>query len=188
MTDTTRPSRGEMVGAVADWIDEHGLEALTLDAVSRRLGVDQPVLIDQFGSLAGLAREMRLRALLEIGALAHAAADQHGGTTKLLAIASAVRHFAATHPGLYDATIASTHGTDPELQAAGQQYLGVFVDALSSYRLEQVEVIHSVRSVLSAIHGFVMLGRGGAFGMPIGVDESFAWLISHLSAAFETHA
>jgi AcrR family transcriptional regulator len=179
-------ARAEILAAVTDWIDQHGLEALTFDAVSSDLGLPAMMLRDEFNSLADLRRAVRLHALIAVGALARAAADQNGAPN-LLAIASAVREFAATHPGLYDATIESTHGTDAELQFAGQQYLGVFVDALSVYHLEQVEVIHSVRSVLSAIHGFVMLGRGGAFGMPIGIDDSFAWLLTHLAQSFDTH-
>jgi hypothetical protein len=126
-------------------------------------------------------RQVRIQALRE----AAAAASQAEPTNDLLSIASAVRRFAAEHPDLYDATIPSTHGADPELQAAGQAYLGIFVAALQSRGLQSDEIIHGVRSVLAAIHGFVMLGRGGAFGMPIGVDASFEWLIGHLSAALD---
>jgi hypothetical protein len=126
-------------------------------------------------------REVRIRALQEVAAVARQVEDPDD----LVAIASAVRHFAAEHPGLYDATIPSTHGADPELNAAGQAYLGIFVAALQSRGLQSDEIIHGVRSVLAAIHGFVMLGRGGAFGMPIGVDASFEWLIDHLSESLE---
>jgi len=42
--------------------------------------------------------------------------------------------------------------------------------------------VHAVRTVRSAVHGFVMLELAGGFGLPEDVDASFAHLVRVLEA------
>ena len=42
------------------------------------------------------------------------------------------------------------------------------------------ELVHRVRTVRSAVHGFVSLELSGGFGLPQDIDESFEHLISTL--------
>ncbi len=51
------------------------------------------------------------------------------------------------------------------------------------YGFEGIEGVHAVRGLFATIHGFIMLEQAGHFGMPIGIDESYEWLIKHYVTA-----
>ena len=54
------------------------------------------------------------------------------------------------------------------------------IAVLRGYGLEGDDVIHGVRIVRAALHGFVALEAGGGFGMPLSVDDTFARLVTAL--------
>jgi len=37
--------------------------------------------------------------------------------------------------------------------------------------------LHALRGLRSAVHGFATLEAVGGFGIPLSIDESFAWLV-----------
>ena len=101
----------------------------------------------------------------------------------VLATASAMRQFAHEHPGLYVASLPATPADDPQLNAAAEQFVGIFFDTVRQYGFEGKEAMHAVRGLFSTIHGFLMLEHAGTFGMSIDSDESFRWLIQHYVAS-----
>jgi hypothetical protein len=75
-----------------------------------------------------------------------------------------------------------------ENQAAGAAVLGVILAALGGYELEGDDTIHAVRAIRSALHGFVVLEREGAFGIPLSVDVSYATLVEMIDAGLSRRA
>ena len=112
------------------------------------------------------------------------------GNDALRACCLAYRRFAAGQPGVYAAIQPSVHTpeTDQRARAAGEALLAVLNDVLGAYGLVGDDALDAVRALRSALHGFALLEQTGAFGMPIGVDESFDRLVGMLAGGLSSVA
>lgn len=179
-------SREAVIDAAARLADAEGLEQVTLTRLAADLGIRPPSLFNHVDGLADLRRQLHLRGLREMAARAGRAAVGRAGGDAVMAAASALRQFAHEHPGLYAASLPSTNAADPELLAAGDQFVDIFFDVVRQYGLEGEEAVHAVRGLFSTVHGFIMLERAGTFGMAIDIDESFHWLMERYVSALDT--
>ena len=102
------------------------------------------------------------------------------GTDALLAIANAYRGYGLAHPGTYEALQRAPELDDPVSEAAARRLVDVVIAVLRGYGLEGDDVIHGVRIVRAALHGFVTLEAGGGFGLPLSVDDTFERLVTAL--------
>lgn len=166
----------DVVLAAAAIADAQGLDALTLAAVADVLGVRSPSLYSHVDGLAGLRRELAVHAAHRLGAVL-------GDAEGLAALAHAYRAFAIEHPGLYAAMLPTPDAVeDPggyqAFAAVARAVGGVF----AGMDLEDDELVHRIRTVRSALHGFVSLHAGGGFGMPQDVDTSFDRMVDVLVA------
>lgn len=49
---------------------------------------------------------------------------------------------------------------------------------LAPWRLDETSLIHAIRMVRSLLHGFVSLEAVGGFGIPVDLEESYAYALS----------
>jgi AcrR family transcriptional regulator len=166
-----------VVDAAVRLADGEGLGNLTLARLADRLKIRPPSLFNHIKGLPDLRRQLQLRALREMVAVASRAAVGRSGDDAVMASAIALRRFAHEHPGLHAASLPSVAARDRELAAAAEQFVGIFFDVVRGYGFQGKEVVHAVRGLFSIIHGFIMLERAGNFGMPIDIEESFRWLV-----------
>lgn len=166
---------GKVVATAAALVDRDGLEALSLAAVARELGVRTPSLYNHVDGLEGLRHELTLLALDELGSRLQRAAVGRAGAEAVRAVGHAFRRFATEHPGLYALTVPSS--TDDQLAAAADGIVETVLAALGSPGLDDPGNVHAARTLRSAVHGFVTLELAGGFGLPVGVDESFERLL-----------
>lgn len=176
-------TREAVIEAAARLADAEGLEQLTLARLAAELNVRPPSLFNHIAGLSDLRRQLQLRGLHDLAARAGRAAVGRAGGEAVMAAATAIRGFARKRPGLYAASLPSTNAADPELDAAGEQFVGIFFDVVRQYGLEGTEAVHAVRGLFSTVHGFIMLERAGTFGMPVDTDESFRWLVQNYVAS-----
>jgi hypothetical protein len=175
-----------VVEAAAGLADADGLERLTLVQLAAALRIQPSSLFNHIAGLGELRRLLQLRGLREMTARVSRAAVGRAGEDAVLATAVAVRQFAREHPGLYAASLPAPPqdaARDPELVAAGAEFVGIFFDAMRQYGYEGEEAVHVVRGLFSTVHGFIMLERAGTFGMPVDPDASFLWLVRRYIAA-----
>jgi AcrR family transcriptional regulator len=170
-----------VVTAAAFLADESGLENLTLAHLADYLGVRSPSLYAHVNSLADLRQKLATRGATELAAaIGHAAAGRAGGDA-LRAMADAYRAYAHEHPGAYAAAQrAPDPDPDPEFAQAARATVDLMASVLRGYGLDGDDAIHGVRMVRAALHGFVALERGGGFGLPISVEETYDRLIAVL--------
>jgi hypothetical protein len=71
---------------------------------------------------------------------------------------------------------------DAELSAAFAAMVPDLAAVLSALGLPERDAVPLIRTVRSALHGFVSLEASGGFGLPEDVDESFETLIDVLVA------
>ena len=168
-----------VVSAAEELADANGLEAVTLAALARQLGVRPPSLYAHIAGLADLRRRLAARGARRLAAAMQTAAAGRARGDALAGVADAYRSYARDHPGSYAALQRAPDPNDAEASAAGAEAVDVVLAVLRGYGLESDEAIHATRIIRAALHGFVSLEAVGGFGLPLDVDETFARL-THL--------
>ena len=186
MATRQRLNTATVVAGAIDLVNERGADALSLAELAARFRVRPPSLYNHVDGLDGLRREMTLEGLRRLTDRLRTAAAGHAGFDALQAIAHAYRQFAADEPGLYPLTLRSTEDGDDELQAAGRELMDIVLVALRGYHLQGDALIHAVRCVRSALHGFVALEIADGFMLPVNLDESFRRLLAMLHNGLTT--
>jgi Tetracyclin repressor-like, C-terminal domain len=100
-------------------------------------------------------------------------------------VAHAYRAYAQEHPGRYAATIRAPAPEDVEMVGAGRRAVEVLVAVLGAWGFTGDEVLHRVRVVRSALHGFISIEAEGGFGLALSLDESFELMLQTLVAGLE---
>jgi AcrR family transcriptional regulator len=173
---------GRVIDAAVSIADRDGLDAVTLARVADSLGVRPPSLYHHVDGRDGLLRAIALRAVGELTARLQAAALGRAGPEALAAAAHAYRDYAHAHPGRYAATLRAAAPDDAEHDRAGLAAVQVITAILRAWQLEDVDALHAVRVIRSALHGFVSLEAAGGFALPLDLDESFERLIATIAA------
>ncbi|MDX1690033.1 MAG: WHG domain-containing protein, partial [Acidimicrobiia bacterium] len=170
--------------AAAELADRHGLDALTLSAVARRLGIRPPSLYAHVEGVDGLRRLVASDGARRLADVLTDVAEDRSGREALAAFMHAYRAFAHRHPGLYEASQrdAPAPAEDPELAEALVAPVLVVAGALSDVGVPADRHVPVIRGLRSALHGWVDLERLGGFGLPEDVDDSFDTLVAMLLA------
>ena len=179
---------GQVIDAAIAIADRDGLEAVTLARVADSLGIRAPSLYHHVAGHDGLLRAIALRGLSELTSALQSAALGRSGTDALTATAHAYRDYAHAHPGAYAATVRAPAPGDIEHEQAGGAAIEVLAAVLREWRLEDEEMLHAVRVIRSALHGFVSLEASGGFALPLDLDQSFERLIRTLAAGLPATA
>jgi len=172
-TRTRRYHHGDLERALLQealrTIQAEGVEALTLRAVAKALGVSRTALYRHFAGksalLSAVAREgfrtLRLQLL--------AAWDQHNrGRQGFEAMGVAYVGFAVAHPAHYRVMFGgfvSTHATDPELMAEASGAFKALVDALVTLQhgglVREDDPLQLARFIWAIVHGIARLAIDG---------------------------
>ncbi|WP_022926886.1 TetR-like C-terminal domain-containing protein [Patulibacter americanus] len=179
---------GRVVDAAVAVADADGFDAVSLSGVAAALGVRTPSLYHHVDGLGGLRRGIALRGIEGLGTALRDATIGRSGADALTAFADAYRDYAARHPGSYAAAQRTDLVDDGELHAAVDRGLQVLRAVVRPWEEDEERQVHLVRTVRSALHGFVMLEAGHGFGMPASRDESFALLVRLQVAALDAYA
>jgi AcrR family transcriptional regulator len=165
--------------------DSDGLSEATLARVAEALGVRPPSLYNHVEGLPGLRRLITILSLGELTDVMRDAAVGRSGEDALRSVARAYRGYALEHPGRYAATIRAPAPEDAELLGAGLRAVEVLVAVLGAWGFTGDDVLHRVRVVRSALHGFVSIEAEGGFGLALSLDESFELVLQTLIAGLE---
>ncbi len=164
--------------------DEVGLDQMTLTMLAERLGVRQPSLYKHVDSVAALRRGIALRAKAALGETLARSAVGRSREDAIISMSRAYRSWARAHPGQYEAAQRAPEEADVEDQAVSRAVVEISADVLLGYGLKDHDAIDAIRAYRSALHGFVSLETGGAFGLPRDLDRSFDQLVRALSTMF----
>jgi AcrR family transcriptional regulator len=179
------PRRGLDGGRVLDAavaLADKGLERVTFARLAEILGVRAPSLYNHVNGRAELLRLIALRALMELSDAIAAAAAGLSGADALRASARAYRSYALAHPGRYEAIVGAPDVKDAELQAAAGHLVELMAAIMRGWQLDGELATDAIRTVRSALHGFVSLERHGGFAIDRDPDVSFEALIDTLAA------
>jgi len=175
-----------VVDEAATMVDQVGLSQLTLAALALRLGVRQPSLYKHVEGIAGLQRGIAVQAKTELAeVLARAAVGRSRGDA-IVSLAHAYRRWALDHPGRYAAAQRAPVPGDLDDEIASQAAVEIVADVMAAFELHEDDAIDAIRALRAALHGFVTLETGGAFGLPVDINRSFDRLVSGLVTALST--
>jgi AcrR family transcriptional regulator len=164
----------------AEELGADGLDGVTFARLAAQLGVRPPSLYNHVENRAALIREIALRGVAGLGEALAAAAAGLAGADALRATGRAFRAYAHAHPARYEASIGAPAPGDEEHQAAADRVVAGIAAMLRAWRLEGDDAIDAIRTVRSALHGFVALERAGGFALARDVDASFERLLDVL--------
>ncbi len=180
---------GQVVAAAAAVADAEGLAAVTLARVAAVLDVASPSLYSHVEGVAGLRRALALRAAAGLAAALSTAIEGRAGVDALRALAQAYRAFANQHPGQYAAIDRTpSQADDDELFAALAAPVPAITSVLTGLAVPASDAVPVIRTLRSALHGFVLLEASGGFGLTDDVDESFDVLVDTVIAGITARA
>ncbi|GAA1108618.1 TetR/AcrR family transcriptional regulator [Nocardiopsis metallicus] len=165
--------------------DERGFDELSLAAVAKRFGVAPPSLYKHVDGLAGLRREVSLLTVTELGDRLQSAAVGLSGPEAVRALFTAYRNYAHEHPGGYTATQRAPDPSDTEASRIYARPVQVIAAVLRGFDIPENQMVHTIRALRSAVHGFIDLEAQGGFRMPENIDESYDVLVEGFIRALE---
>ena len=173
--------RQAVVDAAVEVVNTGGVDALTINGLARKLGIQPPSLYNHVHGLSGLYRELSLRnATLLYECLSRSAIGK-SGAEGVAALAGAYRAYIKANPGLYMASLQASGNrkdADVELGMAERRVVEVCLAVLASFGLVGEDGLHAVRGLRSLVHGFATLEMAGGFGLPLDCDESFRRMVA----------
>lgn len=179
----------DVVDAATSIADREGLEAATLSAVARELGIKTPSLYNHVSGLDGLRRQLAIRGSRILFQEFERAIGDRQGAEALRLVARVDREFAREHPGLYEAFLpAPREEDDPELYGIMAEPVFAIAQVLLDMGIPQSQAIHLIRAFRATLHGFLDLEAKDGFGMPVDIDESFDAAVELMIAGVEAAA
>ena|SRR6476660_201418 len=183
MSPRTRLTKTAVVQAAVDLINIEGSDALSLNRLAEKLGIQTPSLYNHVDGLPGLQRELAvMNARLLADRLGEAAIGK-SGPELFMNVAQAFRNYVKEYPGLYMSTLRSSGNQlvrDENLIREEERALRIGLAVMASLGLQGEDGIHALRAFRSMVHGFATLEVAGGFGMPQDCDESFQRLVEAL--------
>ena len=188
MSPRTRLTKTAVVQAAVDLINNEGSDALSLNRLAEKLGIQTPSLYNHVDGLPGLQRELAvMNARLLADRLGEAAIGKSGAEL-FMDVAQAFRNYVKEYPGLYMSTLRSSGNQlvrDENLIQEEERALKIGLAVMASLGLQGEDGIHALRAFRSTVHGFATLEVAGGFGLSQDCDESFQRLVEALVAGLQ---
>ncbi|WP_218028469.1 TetR/AcrR family transcriptional regulator [Nocardia yamanashiensis] len=174
-------SKTEVVAAGARLADEVGFANLTLGGLAERVGVRTPSLYKHVDGLPALRHEIATLASVELDRRVRDAMHGKTGREALAAFANAFRDFVIEHPGRYAATVGEPlGGPEDPLYRASFRVMESMQVVLRGYGVPESEMVHAVRTLRCAFHGYATLQTSDGFQWSDDAPASFEWMIGFI--------
>ena len=180
-------SREDVIGVAVALADEQGFDAVTISQVARKLGVRSQSIYAHVDGLAGLRREVQLRAFQLLGIRIREAVVGLSPRDAMVAWPMAVARFDSEHPGMYAARIAPP-GDDALLLRMVADAEAIPQALIRSFGLSEDEALHRDRMVWAALYGYEALRRAGRFRTSVDPDVTLHKLVEALASDLERTA
>jgi len=162
--------------------DEAGLEAVTMSAVARRLGVQAPSLYSHVRDHAALLDGITVIALAGLAERIAEATAGRAGRDALAGFAGAHRAYSQLSPGRWQA-LQRRAGAAAVGSAAARHLVSLTDSVLTAYNLPAAQRVHAIRFIGSTITGFLALERVGNFDhSDPGAGESWLRVVDGLDS------
>lgn len=179
----------DVVEVAIEVVRADGTDALRVSRVAKELGIKPPSLYNHVGPGDALARAVVLEGNRQLLAtFKDAVRGVLDPTDQLRALAEATRRWALDNGGLY--TLMSRVEPDNEHEAFApliRDLLELYARPFGQLGVEPSNVVHAIRGLRAAVHGFVLLESGGQFQLQEDREQSFRWLVESVLAGSVAH-
>ena len=183
MPTPAKTSIEAIVAAGRQILEAEGLDALTLQAVARAVGVRAPSLYKRIDGRDDLIRRIANDAAAELRSVL-AAVPHDDPAQALQTMAHAVRRFARANPRAYALLLASL----PEDARVDEQLnadLAATIVRAAGELAGSENALNAGRVVVAWLHGFVTMELAGAFRLGGDVDQAFEFGVDHVVRGLE---
>src|ERR1700752_2066613 len=184
--------RDALVQAALQDAEQGGPEAISLKALTKKLGVSQPAPYRHFADREALLEAVTAEAFRQFTAVLREAIGKPSKQSKLSRFAQAALAFGLRRHGIYRLMFASRvmacSPKDSELHSAARETFGLLLEALESPPVGLLRERHALQ-IWAALHGVVMLAEQGLLTGQVAritreeLVEDFVEQIKHALAA-----
>jgi len=182
-------SREDVIDAAIRCLQRDGETGLGVNRVAHELGIRPPSIYKHINGNEALRRAVAVESMYRLTDYLNQqvqGVDDHRALIR--AIANGIRQFFHQYPALHAVITTVPIDNDPGYETAKQAFIAFNHEHLHPFGIAEDEVIHAIRALVSACHGFVLFERAGRFTAPQSLDDSYEWMINTLILAFETRS
>lgn len=174
-----RTSHDEIVATGRELLEAGGLDAVTMQAVAKQVGVRAPSLYKRFPNRGALISAIGVAALDDLGRQLVPLTPEPEPAAGLRAMAMAFRAFAHQHPRTYELLFMNLPpGSRPPVELFAQASAPLL--QLSERLVGPDRALEAARLVTAFAHGFVSMELTGAFRLGGDVDEAYRYGVGML--------
>lgn len=181
-----RINRTMVIETAVQYVNQHGLDALTLAAIAQTLDIKLPSLYNHISGIDDLYAALAAYGAQSLYRCCQAAAVGRSGDEALRTMADAYRDFIRQNPGIYAASLGLSTLPNPALEHANQDLMHLLTRVLEPYQLSPHDTIHVLRGLRSIVHGFSTLEATGTFALSVDTTDSFQtvmqWFITSIAS------
>jgi AcrR family transcriptional regulator len=180
-------SRKDVVAAAIVCLQKEGESGLGVNRVARELGIQPPSIYKHIEGNKALRHAVAVEGMRMLTEHLSDQVKEISDRRRLIqTTAYGVRQFFHEYPSLHGVvTTTLIKNDDLEYQLSKQIFLDFYRKSLEPFGLIGDEVIHAIRTFISACHGFVLLERSQQFKEPQSLNDSYDWLIDTFILALE---
>jgi AcrR family transcriptional regulator len=172
----------DVVAAAIRVLEANGPDAFGISRVATELKIKPASMYNHVASADALANAVALDGNRQIYAFLKA--EIEGMTDpreQLRSLAVSLRQWAPKNRGLYEhiARVEPNYA-DPDAAAILDGILSLFDQPLNVLGIADDQRVHAMRTIRSALHGFVILEASGQFQFQEAADDSFQWMVDGL--------
>lgn len=182
MPTRPRTSTPEIISAARSILERQGLDALTMQAIARAVGVRGPSLYKRVHDRSELLRLIADDALRELGSRLDNVAHGRTPSQDLRAMAREYRAFAHANPRTYALLFSPLPEAERGDLALTQRASALLLRTVTQVAGER-DALAAARMVVAWIHGFVSMELAGAFRLGGDVQVAFDYGLERIIAA-----
>jgi AcrR family transcriptional regulator len=163
-------------------LEAQGVEGFSINQLAKALAIKPPSLYNHFDGDLDLRRSIRLTGWQKMTEYCLPDIQSNDHPVELIKrMANRYREFAIENPSLYLFTTQHPFpGSDHEFNILMQKTLDIYLTMLIPFGLGKDKIMHTVRLLHAAIHGFLVNELLGMFTGKEPTSDSFEWMIHHL--------
>ncbi len=174
----------QIVAAGRDLLEEGGVEAVTMHAVARRVGVQAPSLYKRVQNRRDLLAEVVSATMEDLIERAEAVRDDRDPRRSITDLMGELRRFAHDRPHGYALVFGASPGAPRPDQEALQRSLRPMLDATTAL-LGAEHALDGARFLTAWANGFISMELGGFLRMGGDIDGAWAWGLQHAVAVLD---
>ena len=181
-----RISKELILSVALEILEKKGISGLTMANIAGKCGIKPPSLYKHVCGIDQILDGLYLKWLQGLRDVLERSAVGKSGKEAITEIANGFRLYAHCNPGLYSISQPTHAGKDSEIEAIAMDIMKILGLVFAAF-CPKKNVLNTIRTFRSFLHGFVDLEMKHGFGLPGNLDESFRFSVNVFLTGIQTH-